>query len=198
MPLTQSALDFEVYLSGQGGSLDALAATSKGKLDMALGPGRLESSLLSFASGDLVSGLFTALTPFYSGADVCELACGVALFDVENGVAAASRGIAFETGRVNIVGSGTINLGTEELDLALQPMARQGLGVNLASIADLWQIRGSLNNPQLVVDAGKITWKAFSLGAALATGGISLLAEGLLGRVLKDPHPCKSLLKGAP
>jgi uncharacterized protein involved in outer membrane biogenesis len=196
-PLTQSPLDFEVNLSGQGGSIDALAGTSNGKFDMVLGPGRLESSLLSVAGGDLVSGLFAALTPFYSGADQGELTCGVALFDVKNGVAAASRGIAFETGRVNIVGSGTVDLGTEQLDLALQPVARQGLGVNLASIADLWQIRGSLSSPEVVVDAGKITRKALSLGAALATGGISLLAEGLLGRVLKDPNPCKSLLEGA-
>ena len=40
--------------------------------------------------------------------------------------------------------------------------------------------------------------KALSAGAALATGGLSLLAQGLIGRASADPHPCQTALGIAP
>jgi hypothetical protein len=127
--------------------------------------------------------------------DYSILSCGVVKFGVKDGLATADKGIAMETDKVNVVGSGTVNLSDERLDLAVMPEAKQGLGIGIGQlVAGLVRVSGTLAKPSVGLDEAGAAKSALSVGAALATGGLSTLGEALVNRATKDDHPCQTAL----
>jgi hypothetical protein len=60
------------------------------------------------------------------------------------------------------------------------------------------RVGGTLGAPSVgldVVGAGKA---ALKVGAAVATGGLSLLGDALIGEATNDPHPCLTAKGEAP
>ena len=78
----------------------------------------------------MLADLFT-LVSFGSGGDSSNVKCVVVRFDIRRGVATA-RQLAMETKGAIIIGKGTINLGTEQLDLHLSPYATAANLTNFA------------------------------------------------------------------
>ena len=72
----------------------------------------------------------------------------------------------------------------------MTPVAREGIGLNLGKVVQLVKIGGTLREPKLVADASGVVSTGLSAGAAVATGGLSLIAEGLLERALKGGDIC--------
>ena len=72
--------------------------------------------------------------------------------------------------------------------LVLGTKTREGLGLSVGDVANSFvKIGGTLKNPALGVDAtGSVT----TTGAAIATGGLSLLAKGLWDRVTAELDIC--------
>ena len=196
--LTGGALDAKVDLKGQGGSVGELAGSLAGEIKVTLGKGRVHNSALDLAGADLATEALTALNPLAKTEAYTELTCGVVRFTIKDGLAAAENGIAVETPKMNIVGGGTVDLKTEAIDLAVKPEARAGLGLNLSAVAGMVRIKGTLAAPRLGIDNVGVARGAASIGAALATGGLSLLAEGLIGRATADEHACRTALGEAP
>ena len=97
-----------------------------------------------------------------------------------NGIARVDRGIAMETKEVGVAASGTLDLRDETLDFALKPRLRAGIQVKLVQFADLVRFRGPFTAPTVVVDAKGTAETIARLGAAYATGGLSVLGESLL------------------
>jgi hypothetical protein len=123
----------------------------------------------------------------------------VARFTVKDGIATADRGIAVETAKVNVVGAGTVNLRDEQLDLAVTPRARDGLGLSLSTpLAGMTRVRGTLAEPALSLDELGTARAAASVGAAVATAGLSLVGEALFDRLTGDSSPCRTALGAAP
>ncbi len=86
----------------------------------------------------------------------------------------------------------------ERIDMAIKPEPREGLGIGFGKLAGLVRIRGTLAEPTVGIDELGIAKGALSTGAAFATGGLSLLAEGLVGRATADSTPCLTALGKAP
>jgi hypothetical protein len=116
---------------------------------------------------------------------------------VRDGIATSQRTIAYETTKMNMVLAGTINLRDESLDLAIRPTVTEGLGVGAASLADLVRVSGTLSKPAVGIDTLKTAETAASVGAAVMTGGLSLLGEAAYKKWTADPHPCQTALKSA-
>ncbi len=66
--------------------------------------------------------------------------------------------------------------------------------MNLISVAGAAKIGGTLANPTPVIDAENAIRTGLSAGAAVATGGLSLLAQGLFSKSGADPEPCNTAL----
>ena len=70
------------------------------------------------------------------------------------------------------------------------PIARKGLGVNLSQVVKLVKLHGPITSPGIGVDAGGLLTSALSTGAAMATGGASLVAQSLIERAANSGSAC--------
>ena len=191
--------DLDVLLSGRGASVREIMGSLGGHLTVEMGKGRLHSKAVEIAGGDVVTQLADVLNPAADNREFSELSCAVVRFRVEKGLATAKNGIAVETDKVNVVGAGTVNLGEETLDLAVKPEANAGIGINLSSaVAGLVRVQGTLAAPSVGIDKMGAAKAALSVGAAFATGGLSVLGEALISKETKDPHPCLTALGKTP
>ncbi len=191
-------LDTKIDLAGSGATAHALAKSLDGEIQITLGHGRINNKAVDFVGADMAMEAFRALNPMSDRQDFTVLDCAVVRFVVADGMAQAEKGVAAETDKITVVGSGLVNLDTEAIDFAVKPEAREGLGINLAGVASMLRVKGTLMEPAVSVDALETAKKALSVGAAIATGGLSLLAEGLVGRASADPQPCQTALGIAP
>ncbi|MDX9862448.1 MAG: AsmA-like C-terminal region-containing protein, partial [Rhodospirillales bacterium] len=195
--LQGGATDLDIRLKGNGRSVRDIMAGADGELIVRMGDGRVRRQALELAGADVAMQLLDTLNPLAARTEYTPLSCAVVHFQIRNGIAGAKHGIAVETDSVNIVGSGAVDLRAETLDFTVKPEAREGLGINLgSSVAGLVRIGGRLAEPTVGVDRLGAAKAAASVGAALATGGLSVLGQALLERGMRDPSPCRTALGG--
>ena len=176
----------------------AIMAGLNGNLLMKMGPGILKSSSASAASSDVFVSTYQVLYPGAKGSKDTEIQCGVVRFDIKDGIATTDKGIAFATNKMNIIGSGIVDLKTEKLDIGINPQAREGVGISPAQLAELVRLGGTLAEPKAVPDTKAAFKTAAAAGTAMATGGLSLLAQGLFDKSTADADPCATALGKKP
>lgn len=179
-------------LTGRGNSARALMSHVTGDFvlsltDVALG----EKS--SFWRTDLILGVLKRLTPADAKrADL--LRCVVVRLPLRDGLATIDRSIALETSELDVVAVGRVDLRTQTLDLAFRPTPKKGVGLNPASLAQFVKLQGPIAAPEYAIDVAGSARGAVSIGAAVATGGLTLLGERALHRAV-DPNPCQTALQ---
>ena len=99
-----------------------------------------------------------------------------------------------ETDKVLLKGSGLIDLKTEELDLGANLAARKGIRIGAGALSSLVRVQGTLAQPLLGTNLTGVAKQGARVGIAFATAGLSLLAEGVYGRISEDEHPCQTAL----
>jgi uncharacterized protein involved in outer membrane biogenesis len=195
-PVTGGKSDLKVHLSASGNSVRALMASATGESSLSVGQGRLRNKTLDAAAGDLVTQVLGALNPFAKAEDSSHLVCAAARFVFRDGMATADNGVAMRTSQVDVMGSGTINLRTEGIDMAIKPRARGATGLSLTTpLAGLIKIEGTIAHPSVGIDTAGTLKSAASVGAGIATGGLSTLGEVLFDKVTADDDPCSTALR---
>ena len=115
-----------------------------------------------------------------------------------NGVARVDRSIAMETGKLGVSAIGTLDFRNETLDLGFQPKVHKGIHVPVPNFASLVRFAGPFRSPQVQVDTAGSAAAIASIGAAIGTGGWSLVGQTLLSWAEgSGPGPCQVAL-GAP
>jgi hypothetical protein len=188
------SVTLDVSLKGTGKSVAAIMGGSNGRIKLQMGKGKLKGNALGMVGGDMVMGLVDKLNPFAESKDYTALQCGVVHFRVDNGKMITDDGIAIETDSMNILSDGEINLQDETIDLSIGTEPREGLGVNVSNMANVVRLGGTLAEPGIRMDVAKSGKAVARVAGALATGGLSLLGEGLFNRVTSDSSPCKTAL----
>ncbi len=197
--ITGGKTDITINAKGSGSSVSQIMAGLNGKLLIQTGKGQISSSALKLASADALVSTLSMLTPRSKSSEGSQLECAVVNFDIKDGIATAENGIGMSTNQINVIGAGTINLKTEQLDIGITPKAKEGVGLNLGQLAGLVRVGGTLANPSPKADTQAALKGGLSAGAAVATGGLSLLAQGLLSNeVADDQNPCDIALGKAP
>ena len=191
-------MDVNVKLTGAGDSQQTLVASLDGELRVSIGKGRLRNGALDAMGADIAMQALNAINPFAGQEAQTELNCAAMRFAFGGGKAVADKGIAAETSKMIVVGSGVVDLRSEEIDFTIKPEAREGLGLNIGGIASIVRVSGTLAQPEFGLNALEAGKTALSVGAAIATGGISLLAEGLVNRLTASSEPCRTALGLAP
>jgi uncharacterized protein involved in outer membrane biogenesis len=196
--MTGGATDALVDLAMSGASLHQMAASASGTMRVVVGPTRLGAGVLPL-TGEITTALFNAVNPLHKSESGTQIQCAVAVLPVRAGVATIDRTIAVQTSKLNVVASGTIDFGAERLNLSFRPTVKEGLGIGAINLAQFVSLTGSLQKPKVGIDAKGTLEGALSLGAAVASGGMSSLGERLLKQPT-DPHPCQTALsdKSAP
>jgi len=126
--------------------------------------------------------LAEVLNPFRRVNPSTELQCAVIRLPLAGGVAQVDRSIAFETKEIDASMSGTLDFRNETLDLSIRPRVRQGIQIEIPQIAELVRFRGPFASPTVSVDAVASAAAIARIGAAIGTGGLSVLGETLLAQ----------------
>jgi len=177
-------------LKSVGSSLAEIAQNASGNIRFSVRDLDIASRDAAIVSGDVLLQAFRFLNPLASHNSDETIECAEFNFPLRAGRALAATGIGMRTDKLNILGGGEIDFGRETLDLGVSAKAREGFGLNIAGFADFIRIGGTLREPRPTTDAGGALLIGAKVGAAIASGGLSLLAEGLLDRSQSDLDVC--------
>ena len=155
----------EIDLTGKGNSVGRMLATSDGRVSLVVANGEISKLLMEKIGLHLLEILQLKIT----GDKTIKLRCGVADFGVKSGVLNANA-LVLDTEVSTIVGSGSIDLGQEKLDLVLVPKTKYTSPIALRSPI---YVKGTFSNPDVDLDKGRI-----------AARGAGALALGLLNPLL--------------
>ena len=178
-------------LTSSGKSPHQIASSLNGQSQITIGSARLASSFLN-QGGDALITLFDAINPMRKKSNETTLECAVAYLPVKNGVVTVRDSIGVETDRLNIVLAGSVNLSSEQINLAFYPKEKSGLTTGL-DLASLVRLQGSLLKPQVGINKEAAVNQALALGLGFLTGGASIIAQNAEG-VMNKPHPCREAM----
>jgi uncharacterized protein involved in outer membrane biogenesis len=123
------------------------------------------------------------VNPFRTVQPSTEMHCAVVRLPLAGGVARIDRSIAVETRELDVSVSGTLDFRNETLDLSIKPRVRQGIPIDIPQIAELVRFHGPFTAPTVGVDAMASAATIARIGAAVGTGGLSIIGETLLSGV---------------
>jgi AsmA family protein len=179
-------------LTSSGKSPHQIASGLNGQSQITIGSARLASSFMN-QGGDVFIALFDAINPMRKKSNETMLECAVAYLPVKNGVVTVRDSIGVETDRLNIVLTGSVNLNSEQINLAFYPKEKSGLTAGL-DLSSLVRLQGSLVKPQVGINKEAAVSQALALGLGFLTGGASILAQNAEG-VMNKPHPCREAMQ---
>ncbi len=152
-------------LRGRGNSVRSMLASADGKVGLVVARGEISQLMMEQVGIHLWEMLKLKVT----GDKLIKLRCGVADFTVKQGVMQANA-LVFDTEVTTLFGTGSINLGQENLDLTLRQKTKNTSPLALRSPI---HINGSFARPEVKVDKAQMSARA--LGA---------IALGMLNPVL--------------
>jgi AsmA protein len=177
-----------IELTGRGDSVGELLGNANGKVGIYLDGGKISRFMMELVAMDIWGVARVKL----KGDDNVDIRCAIADFAVKDGLA-TSNAFVFDTQVVNVEGTATINLKSEEMDVKLNPHPKDR---SLASLNSPLYIRGTFGAPKVAPD-----WKR------IGTRGAGAVAMGILSPFLavlplmqegKDKEsPCQQLIAEA-
>ena len=184
--------ELQIALSARGANTRELAASVDGTVLLRGGEGQIDDSNMRFATHSFLEQLLLTLLPVGERKGGVDVECTVLALRADQGVLYLDPGFATRTGRVDLSARGTIDLQSERLRLRFDNQARRGLGISAASLVNPYvQVSGTLARPTLGLNVAGSTLAG---GAAVASGGLTVLAKPLLGRLLGRKNPCEVAL----
>lgn len=188
---TDVVLDF----NGQGESQHQIMSSLNGEMVAEVQKGIIKNDAFEAIGTDIILEMFSMLNPFGKEDETTELECAAVKFTAENGVLTSKNQMAIETSKMKIVGGGIIDLKSEELEIGFSPSAKKGIGVNVGSLVKFVRLGGTLSNPHPEADPVGLLKSGAAIGAAVSTGGLSLLVEGLFKRAMSTGSACNQALQ---
>ena len=194
---TPGVFTIDMNIDGKGNSIAEIAASANGNATIEVSGAKVKNDGLQLIGGDLFMGLFSAVNPLQKQNKYLNLECGVIKLDIKQGRGSTPQGIAFKTDVVTLLGGGDVDFSDETLRFVVRPKARKGLGINTNSIAKMIRIGGTLTSPVVETDPKGLLQSGVAIGAAIASGGLSLLAQGLYDRTRANSDVCELALNGS-
>ncbi len=183
-------IDSSIRLTGPGDSLAGWMAHGSGAIQVDLYNSTIQNKALNAVGGDIVTGLLSAINPFSEKEEFVVVECGAVRLDIADGKANTRDGLALKTNRVTLLGGGEITFPDESLKIVMAPKPRKGFGISASSIAKMVRIGGTLTNPKVEADAKGFLKSGAAIGAAIASGGLTLVAQGLFDRFQANSEVC--------
>ena len=186
-------ITINAQFAGSGATLRKLYASSKGVAVLSAGPGQITKTASPFLLQTVSANLLEVLLPGKKPDDFNQLECAAARFEVKDGVANSPNGIALRFKRMDILGSGAINLTNGKILFGFKAVRRHWLDFSILSVAsDFASITGTIDNPRVGLDT---QGALITGGAAWATAGLSLLATNLFRTLSSSENPCTAILE---
>jgi uncharacterized protein involved in outer membrane biogenesis len=179
--------ELHVDVNARGNSMRGFASTLNGSAVASVGSARWISTKAGMPAA--LDQLASVFNPLRTGGAPTDLKCVGLRLPFAAGVARFDRGIGLETDQLGAAASGTINLGSESLDLLVHPRIKDRSGIDLARISGAVRVQGPLNAPRIALNpVGSI--EAAGDIAALMRGGRTALARAVAPTAQSGPSEC--------
>ena len=216
--ISELPVNLELYVRANGKTLSDWMKTITGPVRVySVGSGYAHSALVAYMYGtDFLTSLRHSIQDMFNDEkkyDRIKINCAAVNVKLRDGRIETEQGVAVETNAINLRLAGNLDLGEEELKLALTTVPVRGIKLSLTGkVVNSIEISGDLAEPTIAISGAAVAGKVASatgLGLLIApfTGGIGLvagagvgwLAGDLLENWLADGYPCKTALnRGAP
>jgi uncharacterized protein involved in outer membrane biogenesis len=171
-------------LRSVAGNLDGVAFVRLSELTVA------ENRLIKRLYGDMLNEIVSTINPFAKTSTKRRLECVVAPLEFAGGIASTKPSILISSDKIRIVADATVNLKDEKIEMQFNSTPRKGITISAGELFNPYvKVIGTLAAPRLAVNQQGML---ISGGAAVATGGLSILAKAAWERVSRDPDPCKT------
>lgn len=197
--LNGGPLNGRIELNGRGRTLTSWLASVNGRTDIVMGPATQRNRLLGVFGADIVTEVIRTVNPFVRTEETTPIECGVLRSRISGGRMTFDRSAAMQTNRVGMLASGSVDLPSGRLDLAIRSAAREGLGISVAGVASMFvRIGGTLDHPTLKADpiGGIANIAVFAKN--LVVNAVTLDASALLRLLRADGEYCRVALGKAP
>ena len=180
-------MDGAIALESRGNSIAGLLGQGTGEARLYVRDGTLSKQMLDLAAlnvGSIVVG------KLFGDDKEVHLRCAVADFTVVDGLA-KTRIVKMSTDDAVVEATGTIDLGTEEMNLRIKP---ESLEWKFFSLRSPLYVRGTFGDPDVGVEIGPLLLRA---GAAVAAAVVAPVALALVPVTVPagdDDTHCKPLL----
>ncbi len=186
-------LNLDVTASSFGGSVASLMSNLDGNIYLVVKEGIIHKDAISWMTGDILTKLVTMVMPHVDDNKEIAFQCGAANIDIKKGMVNLEKTFAIQTDKFNAMTEGDINLGNERLDIMFDFSSLKGAGVGVSDIlSSLFEINGTLAHPEIGMGVDQLAGTAARVGAALLTGGLSMLGEKAADIVIEDANPCQT------
>jgi uncharacterized protein involved in outer membrane biogenesis len=182
--------DFDINLQSTGADLRTLAGNLNGIIfTLSTNVVIPQNRFLKRFYGDILNEIVSTVNPFSKSDTVQKLDCIVLPLEITNGAVATKPRAFLQSEKVRMVVDSAINLQTEKLTMQFQTTPRKGFTVSAGEILNPYvKVVGTLAQPRLAVDEKGVL---ISGGAAVATGGLSILAKAAWRRLSRAKKPCQ-------
>jgi uncharacterized protein involved in outer membrane biogenesis len=187
-------IDVDLRVRGSGTDLAALTTSAAGYLYVTHEGGGIIEKTVERAGGSLLGNmlgrLFTVLSPFRDTTRTTVVECLRVHAPIAAGRIEDPLLTELWTQRMRILGGGTVDLHTGTLDLALTPTARQGIRISGLDAVHAIEVTGSVADPQVHLDSGRLFQRAAALGTVVATAGGRAVIDTINARRAGRRVPC--------
>ena len=180
-------MDGAIALQSSGNSVAGLLGEGTGEMRLYVRDGTLSKQMLDLAALNLGSIIVGKL--FGENKEV-HLRCAVADFTVVDGLA-TTRVVKMSTEDAIVEATGTIDLGTEELNLRIKP---ESLEWKFFSLRSPLYVKGTFGDPNVGVEAGPLLLRAGAAVVAAAVAPAALALVPITVPAADDDTHCKPLL----
>ena len=190
----QGHINAKLDFTGTGESLASILAASNGGGEIKIDNLAIKNEMIKFISGDLATEALAKLNPLDKKSNHTKINCTAAKFDLKQGKFNTVKGFIADSQAFTITGEAKVDFNDQGIDVKVNTNPKEGLGLGLGDLARAIQIKGTLGAPKVALNPEGIAELGATIGAAVATGGVSLLAQGQLEKLKAKTELCDSVL----
>jgi hypothetical protein len=136
----------------------------------------------------MLTEILNTINPFHKSDPVTNFNCIVMPVKFTDGKVTSHPNSFISTSKVRMTLKSTIDLNTEKISMNIRTTPQRGLSISGGELFNPYiKIVGTLAAPRLAVDEAGVL---ISGGAAVATGGLSVLAKATWDRLSRSRKPC--------
>lgn len=169
--ITQGPVDIAVDVRGAGASLRDVMASLDGSAIAGMGESRIRNDALNVPGAGAILQVLNTVNPFSNNDPYTVARCGVANFQIADGIAETDQAVVLVTDKMSLTSSGQIDLRNERIDLNVRTHGASGITAGIGQLAQAVRVTGSLSSPSVAVDQAGVVKGVADLGSALAKGG---------------------------
>ena len=146
----------KLNLKSRGTTFHEVLSRANGEAELVEGPIEITNEHIDFWAADI---FMLTLSKAWEKEEVTQLNCAVGYFDINEGEI-QSDAILIDTQRITVGGFGTLNLGSENIDLILVPQPKNP---TLATLGHPVRVTGHLSDPDVTSDRLRIAQGAVGI-----------------------------------